>query len=101
MTANKDNDRLGTEIQTINRRVGEIRRESKNLIAALKTLGEAGVDSVRDELITLEEERGQLQSKLDSLIALRDAVSHIGDLERKFFESWQGVGELLAVASPD
>lgn len=98
--ANTHGQQLEAEIQTVNRRAGDIQREIKNLVSALRTLGADGVESVREELISLEEEKRHMVIKLDELKTERGKVSQMGELESRFIEGWRGVGELLAAAEP-
>lgn len=98
--ADKDRLRLDKEIEIARGREGEIRKEINNLVGVLRSLGEDGLESVREDLKRLEAERGAMQTQIESLQAQQDELQPISDLQRRFIESWRGLGDLLKVAGP-
>jgi hypothetical protein len=71
----------------------------------LKRLGEDGIAEVKDELRRLGEEREQLQEQLQEQLeelASRSApLDRLAEEARKFIETWPGVADLLARATPE
>jgi DNA invertase Pin-like site-specific DNA recombinase len=98
--ADTDRLRLDKEIEIARGREGEIKKEINNLISVLRSLGEDGLDSVREDLKRLEEDRGAIQKQIESLQAQQEELQPINDLQRRFIESWRGLGDLLKVAGP-
>lgn len=96
--ADKDRLRLDKEIEIARGREGEIKKEINNLVSVLRSLGEDGLESVREDLKRLETDREGIQKQIETLQAQREELQPISDLQRRFIESWRGLGDLLKVA---
>src|SRR5262249_50704930 len=95
-----DAEAVERDMTTARSRLGVIQGEIRNLLSVLREGGLAGLASVRDELVRLEEEQGGLRDRLDQLAQRRAPADATTTAASKFIESWQGVNELLAEATP-
>lgn len=89
------------ESPLVRNRLTGVKAEIGRLIAVLKELGTQALDSIRDELARLEQEKQDLQIRLDGLQQQKTPWDQMMDLAKKFIENWSGLGELLEHATGD
>jgi ElaB/YqjD/DUF883 family membrane-anchored ribosome-binding protein len=94
--------KLDSDAEVIRHRLTTVQTEIANLLGVLKRLGAGAVASVQDELAKLEEERSQLQDRLQVHVE-QSAPKAAGAAEaaEQFIRTWTSVGELLEQATPD
>jgi len=96
-----DSRRIESEVAHIRQRLGIVQTEIQNLVDALKRLGQAGVDSVGEELAAREAERKQLREQLGQRTEKRSPVNKVAEAGRRFLDTWKNVGEMLREATPE
>jgi hypothetical protein len=78
-----------------------VKAEIGRLVAVLKEMGTGALESIRDELARLENEKRELQDRLDELQEQKTPLDQVMALAKKFIENWPGVGDLLKEATGD
>jgi site-specific DNA recombinase len=89
------------ESVAVRNRLTAVKAEIGRLVAVLKEIGTGALDSVRDELTRLEEEKRELKARLDRLQHQKSPLDQVMELAKKFIENWSGVGELLKQGTED
>jgi hypothetical protein len=89
------------ESMALRNRLTTVKAEIGRLVAVLKEMGTGVLESIRDELGRLEQEKRELQDRLDELQEQKTPLDQVMALAKKFIENWPGVGDLLKEATGD
>lgn len=85
----------------VRNRLTTVKSEIGRLITVLKEMGAGVLKSIKDELTRLEEEKHELETRLDELLRQKTPLDQVMILAKKLIQSWEGVGELLQQATGD
>ena len=96
----KDGVRVESELTAARSRLTALQREINNLLGVLKSMGEQGLATVRDEMEKLSGEKTQLQTLIEELAERSRPAEALSDAGKKFIESWGTIGALLDGAEP-
>ena len=96
----EDGLRVESELTAARSRLTAVQREINNLLAVLKSMGEQGLATVRDEMEKLSGEKAQLQMRIEDLSERSRPAEALSNAGKKFVESWGTIGELLEDADP-
>lgn len=89
------------ESMAVRNRLTAVKAEIGRLVAVLKEMGTGVLESIRDELARLEQEKRDLQDRLEELQEEKTPLDQVMALAKKFIENWPGVGDLLKQATGD
>jgi len=89
------------ESMALRNRLTAVKAETGSLVAVVKEMGTGALESIRDELAALEQEKRELQRRLDELQEQKTPLDQVMALAKKFIENWPGVGDLLKQATGD
>ena len=95
-------NKMDSEIEVIRHRLTTVQTEIQNLVAVLKQMGAGAIESVKDELTTLEAEKRQLRDRLDARAEqAAPKTTEAAGAAKRFIDTWSSVGELLKQATPE
>lgn len=95
-----DAEQTSRDMDAVKSRLGSIQSEIQNLLGVLKALGQQGLTTVQGELVRLEGEQSTLRERLTQLTQRRAPADAATEAARQFIQSWRGIDDLLAEATP-